>query len=76
MDSMQTNNLYPSGEGSGLHQIVSPSAFLKILRDNKEVIKRSKFISPKIGSKHLGKFYVEYNYAPTTPKKSRRTTAE
>jgi predicted metalloendopeptidase len=64
---MSKNSIYPSIEGK-LHKIVSPKTFLKTLRENREAIKRTKFIVPKLGSKSLGKFYVEYYYAPTSKK--------
>jgi hypothetical protein len=51
-------------------QILTPKAFLRLVRSgNKNAIKRTKFIAPKLGSNNLGKICVQYNYAPTTRKK-------
>lgn len=59
-----------------LHQILSPRAFLWLMKNDRTSIKRTKVIAPKLGSNSLGKIYVEYNYAPTTTKEQSAATCE
>jgi hypothetical protein len=47
-----------------LHQILSPSQFLSLVKTDRNAIKTSKVIPPRIGSRHFGKVYVEYYYIP------------
>jgi hypothetical protein len=56
-----------------LYQLLTPTAFLRLLKTNREAIRTSHFIAPKIGSRGFGKIFVEYNYVPT---KSKTTTAK
>lgn len=51
-----------------IQEIVSPEIFLEIVKTEKEAIKNSKFILPKLETTDFGKFYIEYYYVP----KSRR----
>ncbi|WP_026878123.1 hypothetical protein WMO13_04350 [Ignatzschineria larvae DSM 13226] len=45
-------------------EIVSSKEFLTILKEDKENIKRSRFVMPKLGSSNLsGKFEVEYKFS-------------
>lgn len=44
-------------------EIVSSKEFLTILKEDKENIKRSRFVMPKLGGSNLsGKFEVEYKF--------------
>ena len=47
-----------------LYEIVSPERFLQILKTNKDAIKRSEFLPPRLGSNSLGRVYIEYYYVP------------
>lgn len=47
-----------------LYQILSPEDFLRLLKEDRDSIKDSKFIPPKLGTTSLGKVYVEYYYVP------------
>jgi hypothetical protein len=47
-----------------LYGILSAAEFLQLLKRDRDSIKTSKFIPPKLGTKSLGKFYVEYYYVP------------
>lgn len=57
-------------------EIMSPEKFLYLLRNHRDSIKTSKFITPALGTNSLGKVYVEYRYVPesTTSAKSRQRT--
>jgi hypothetical protein len=55
-----------------IFRFFSAKDFLHEMKTNRAAVKRTKFIPPRLGDSHLGKFYVEYYHVPT---KSRSTTS-
>jgi len=57
-------NTFFLGKGMSIHRskkvYVSASGFIKIIFNNEQKIKTTRFYPPKIGTKSLGKFYVEF----------------
>lgn len=49
-----------------LTRIVTPSEYLKLLKNDKfkDSIIKARFVSPRLGSNHLGKVLIQYKHVP------------
>ena len=62
---MSTNKPVSLGKGMSIHRpkavTTSAEGFVRIITSQREAVKRTKYLPAKLGTKKLGRFYVEFN---------------